>query len=81
MTYNALTFQEGVTPMKALNIRFNREQVLEELGKLQIKGVQSNKSEIARAALNIGLGMLKNAQLSMACDEFDRYVENEQKGE
>ena len=65
--------------MKALNIRFNAPKVEAKLANLIDDGDTAlNKSQLARAAMNIGLDMLSASQSSMTNSEFSRHVDGEQ---
>lgn len=69
--------------MKALNIRFNAPKVEAKLANLiddtlACGDTAVNKSQLARAAMNIGLDMLSASQSSMTNSEFSRHVDGEQ---
>ena len=69
--------------MKALNVRFNAPKVEAKLADLVDRSDLSGeptvtRSQLARAAMNIGLAMLPVAQSSMTASEFSRYIDGEQ---
>lgn len=65
------TYQQGVD-MKKLNTLFT-EDTAEVINKISDCKMNS-KSEVARAAMTIGLSMLSAASLSMTDKEFYHYI-------
>ena len=69
--------------MKALNVRFNAPKVEAKLANMvedtRVGGQPVvTRSQLARAAMNVGLEMMLVAQSSMTHSEFSRYIDGEQ---
>jgi len=60
---------------KKLNVNFN-DGANETIESLLVQGL--TKSQVARAAMNIGLSMVGTAKISMTEDEFRKYVWGEE---